>query len=309
VSADDRFRCPDCGAASVADDEFCESCGADLRGAHDAAREHAEVDLGVAAGVTDRGHVHRRNEDAMFVQTVGEAAVVVVCDGVSMSVAPEVASEVAAKVVGESLAAALGSDRPLDWDAEAATIRAILAANDAVRDVPWMDTDASLAAPSCTVVAAIWDGTSITVGWAGDSRAYWVGPDGAVRLTVDHSWAREQVDAGLMTPEVAGADRRAHAITRWLGADAPDDVAQVTTYRPTTPGRLVVCSDGLWNYLADDADLMTRGATVDPDVPPIDVARVLTNFALERGGRDNVTVAVVDAVPVLAPLPTGDETR
>ena len=43
-------------------------------------------------------------------------------------------------------------------------------------------------------------------------------------------------------------DPRAHMITRWLGADAPDLAPGITTFAPTHPGRVVVCSDGLWNY-------------------------------------------------------------
>ncbi len=71
--------------------------------------------------------------------------------------------------------------------------------------------------------ARVWDGDEVTVGSLGDSRAYWIGADGARRLTVDDSWAREQVDAGVLDERDAEADPRAHAITRWLGADAPDE--------------------------------------------------------------------------------------
>ena len=69
---------------------------------------------------------------------------------------------------------------------------------DAVASVPWM-VDAERSGPSCTAVAAVWDGDSVTLGWAGDSRAYWVGDDGIRLLTRDHSWAQEQVTSGAMT--------------------------------------------------------------------------------------------------------------
>ena len=66
---------------------------------------------------------------------------------------------------------------------------------DTVVTIPWMD-DGGRNAPSCTVVLAVWDGTDVTVGWLGDSRAYWVDEDGCRQLTVDHSWAEDQVSAG-----------------------------------------------------------------------------------------------------------------
>ena len=300
------LSCPSCRATALADDEFCESCGAALAGPRDAVRHHLEVDGGVAAGVTDRGLVHRRNEDACFVEVVGATAVVaVVCDGVSTSAAPDIAAQVAADTVGRSLSGAvretLDEPRPLGpgWDPAGTLIDAITAAGKAVDGVPWMaagDRDA----PSCTVVAAVWDGTTATVGWAGDSRAYWFGTDGSERLTVDHSWAQAQVDAGLMTADAAEADRRAHAITRWLGSDAPDDLHPVTSFTPSAPGHLVLCSDGLWNHVPTTEELAGLIASQPPDAPAIDIARALTRAALSRGGHDNVTVVVVDIRPAMS---------
>jgi serine/threonine protein phosphatase PrpC len=154
-----------------------------------------------------------------------------------------------------------------------------------------------LSAPACTLVSAVWDGSEVTIGWAGDSRAYWIGADGPARLTLDHSWAQEQVSAGLMTAEVAEADRRAHAITRWLGAGGPEDIPQVVTFRPIGPGRLILCSDGLWNYVPDADELALLVGALTADGSPVGVARALTAVALDKGGRDNITVAVVDVVP------------
>ena len=124
---------------------------------------------------------------------------------------------------------------------------AIAAAHDAVVRVPWRQAR-SLAAPSCTFVGAVWDGTTVTVCGIGDSRAYWVGTSSRL-LTVDDSWAQEQVDAGTMSEADAGADSRARTPSpAGSGADAPDEPFPVSSFVPDEPGRLVVCSDGLWNY-------------------------------------------------------------
>jgi serine/threonine protein phosphatase PrpC len=177
----------------------------------------------------------------------------------------------------------------------AATVRrALLEADHAVGRVPWQGVDHG-EAPACTIVAAAWDGRAVTVGWAGDSRAYWIGETESVRLTVDHSWAQQQVDAQLLDRETAEADPRAHTITSWLGADAPSR-GQVVEHHPTGRGLLVVCSDGLWNYAGeiDELSALVRSA---PTARPAEVAGHLVRVALARGGRDNVTVGVIAVDP------------
>jgi serine/threonine protein phosphatase PrpC len=286
------LHCPSCGDPLLADDEFCETCGVSLAAERDTPRYHWEVDQGWAAGVSDRGLVHSRNEDALHVATVGGRAVVVVCDGVSASAGAQLAAQVAAEVAGNAIAAEL--DGPPAGGMSATVEQAMAAADDAVGRVPWLGADHG-DAPACTIVAAVWDGDAVTVGWAGDSRAYWIGETESLRLTVDHSWAQQQVDAELLERAAAEADPRAHAITRWLGADAPAS-GQVAVHHPSGRGSIVVCSDGLWNYAGEVEELgpLVRSA---PAVAPAEVARHLVRVALGRGGRDNVTVGVIEVDP------------
>jgi serine/threonine protein phosphatase PrpC len=299
--------CVGCGAPpeTIGADRYCQQCG--LR--QPDPRDHTEVDLGVAAGVSDRGHHHHRNEDAMRVEAVGAGSVVaVVCDGVSSSIQPEIASQVAALTAGEALTRAVTA-RP-ERLAEA-LVDAVAAAQEAVTAIPWKP-DGSLAAPSCTFVGATVHHGTVTVGWVGDSRAYWLGDGDTRRLTEDDSWAGEQVTAGLLTEEQAEADSRAHAITRWLGADAPAGDPQIASFTPASPGRLVVCSDGLWNYLTGPeqlADLVAAvpAAATGPPASPLAAAQALTNFALASGGHDNVTVVVIEVAALAEGRPTPRE--
>ncbi len=278
--------CRSCGVAAVpAEGGFCPGCG--LR--HPAPTDRVEVDLGDLAGVSDRGLVHAHNEDAMALGrrlTVARAAVV--CDGVSTSRNPELASTAAADTALQVL---LGvRDDPV-----ARTREAIAAA---ARAVAALSTRPD--GPSCTLVSGLVepgpDGhPEITVGWIGDSRAYWLAaPDSAeatTALTRDHSWAVEMVAAGLVTADAAALDRRAHAITRWLGPDSTSS-PEVVTLRPAGPGALLLCSDGLWNYLEDAAGLAAV-ALPDAITDPLAAAAALTTVALEAGGRDNITVVLV----------------
>jgi serine/threonine protein phosphatase PrpC len=157
--------------------------------------------------------------------------------------------------------------------------------------------------PSCTLVSALVEpvaaqdggGVEITVGWVGDSRAYWLAEPGAAEpaapLTSDHSWAVEMVAAGLIDPAVAADDRRAHAITRWLGPDTTPK-PEVVTLRPAGSGALLLCTDGLWNDLPDPADLAAV-ALPEARTSPLAAAAALTAVALQAGGRDNITVVII----------------
>ncbi len=100
MNIDLLLSCPECGAAGLAGDTFCEACGAAIAADRDAARHHVEIDAGTAAGVTDRGLVHRRNDDAVHVRAEREWAVLAVCDGVSASTGPDVAAQVAVEELG-----------------------------------------------------------------------------------------------------------------------------------------------------------------------------------------------------------------
>ena len=292
--------CIECGGESFDTDDYCVVCG-HLRGASD----RDERQLGPIALITDRGLVHPRNEDsgaAGFLAAPEEGAppaaiAIVVCDGVSTTDNPQAASGAAARAGVEALLSVLAEGRSADEAMRAA----ITAAADAATSVAKPDQEH---APSCTFTAAATvvdhDGrTEITVGNVGDSRVYWLAAEGSAepsqQLTVDDSWAQELITAGVADESTAMEDPRAHMITRWLGADAeldPLPPSAVTTFATAGPGVLLVCSDGLWNYLPVAADLATIATVGDAST----AARTLVEFAIASGGRDNITVAVV-AIP------------
>jgi serine/threonine protein phosphatase PrpC len=223
----------------------------------------------------------------------------VVCDGVSSSSRPEDASRLAA----DTGAAALAELVAAGADAETATRTAVARAAEAVAGLTGGDGDATQPTgepPSCTYVSALTHGTSVTVGWVGDSRAYWL-PEGGggSRLTDDDSWAGEMVATGAMTAEQAEHHPNAHVITAWLGADATDLDPHVRTLTPDGTGVVLVCSDGLWNYLPEAADLAEAVPAAASE--PLEAARALTRLALGAGGRDNITVVVIPFPPSVSP--------
>ena len=274
--------------AAAVTDRFCELCGARLHPPSVDVADRVEVDLDGLAGVSDRGHVHLRNEDAMALgrrPEDGPATTVaaVVCDGVSTVRRPELASHTAATVALDALLVC-GAD-------VSGMTAAVAAAADAVARLAPGVPDA----PSCTLVAAVVDTATatITVGWVGDSRAYWLAANGdAHLLTADHSWAAEMVGAGILDAASAMRDPRAHAITRWLGGgNAPEP--GTTTLSPSAPGVLLLCTDGLWNYEPDAPDLAALALPVATRDGPRAAAHALTAHALDAGGRDNITVVCI----------------
>jgi serine/threonine protein phosphatase PrpC len=289
-----------CRVGQVDADGYCLACGH----AQPRVRDHQERELEGVAAVSDRGLRHLRNEDAFAVGATAlpdgsRADLAVVCDGVSSSHRPDDASATGAAAALAHLADALTAGAP---PAEAMR-GALLTAADAVAALAAQEPATSRAgqnAPACTCVSAAALGGAFTVGWIGDSRAYWVPDDRAgaapERLTEDDSWAARMVEAGLMSEAEAYADPRAHAITGWLGADASEVEPHTATFRPDGPGVLVVCTDGLWNYAESAAEL---AAVVPPDARtrPLHCARVLVGVALDGGGHDNVTVAVLPVLP------------
>ena len=288
----EQGACGACGAPASAIDQtgYCSVCGMRQRSGDD----RVELDLGVAAVVSDRGRVHRRNEDAFALEVAGEPAIVaVVCDGISSASASDAAARSAAKATATALTEAL-ADR--SRDASTATRAAIEAARGAVGQVAWT-TRADRGMPACTIVSAIYHEGEIVVGWVGDSRAYWIEADEARQLTTDDSWAEEQVAEGLLTSEQAARDPRSHSITHWVGADAPERPPRLAVLRPQSPGRLVLCTDGLWNYGATPEALATLIHALPAGASAAGVARALTDFAVAAGGRDNITVAVLDIDP------------
>lgn len=289
--------CVACRAGRVDHDGYCENCGH----AQPRERDHMEQEAGPIAAVSDRGLRHHRNEDAFAIGTAllpdGQpAAVAIVCDGVSSATRPDDASLAASRAAGDSLLAAL----PRGTHPQQAMHDAIVAASQAVNALAAEPATARehaphQNAPACTIVGAVVTSGLLVVGWVGDSRAYWVPVDRSAlpaRLTEDDSWAAQMVAAGLMNEAEAYADERAHAITGWLGADAYELEPHTASFKPDRAGVVVVCSDGLWNY-AEAAQEMADAVPLDAAVRPLHSAQVLVGHALDGGGHDNVTVALV----------------
>ncbi|MDE3722544.1 protein phosphatase 2C domain-containing protein [Nocardiopsis sp. N85] len=273
-------------------DGYCEKCGF----LQPTGRDHVEVRARTVVGVSDRGLRHRRNEDAMAIRVVPDdsphapgVVCAVVCDGVSSS--PR--SDEASRITAETGATVLVEQVRRGVDAREATGVAMTRAAEAVAAI----AESPSSAPACTFVSAVVDPVAgtVTVGWVGDSRAYWLsgGPSSSASalLTRDDSWSEAMVQMGALSREEAMRSANAHALIAWMGADSGEIDAHISTVTPTGPGTVLLCSDGLWNYYPEARALteVVPGA----GTRPLEAARTYVRLALEGGGKDNITVVVV----------------
>jgi serine/threonine protein phosphatase PrpC len=270
----------------------------------EAARE-PPLDRAGVASACDPGMQRDHNEDATALaqgETRGERwAVLVVCDGVSSSSHAEQASTIAAKTARDALTHFARSGDITHEALTGAMAAAIRAAHLAVCaqgiELPVSPASPEHQPPGTTIVAAVVYRRRITVGWVGDSRAYWITDSGGELLTRDHSWVNEAVGRGEMTEEQALQQPLAHALTRCLGPlEVGDAIAEVEPEVRARDlpgaGHIVLCSDGLWNYFPDAAQISALVKATGPGALPAQIARRLVNHANAQGGQDNVSVAV-----------------
>lgn len=233
-----------------------------------------------------RGLVRERNEDRCGAFEPEDAALraqrgrlFIVADGMGGLAAGDVAAETAVRVIQEAYFRG-------PWRGPAVQLRGAFATANA-RIIALAEQQGHEGMGAAVVAAAVVQ-QSVWVAHVGDCRGYLVRGGSITRLTTDHSWVQEHVDAGHLSPaEVPGHPYR-NVLTRALGVDTwatPD----VTTAPLAPADALLLCSDGLWS-LADDAEL---AATVSAAADATGAAQALADLALARGGHDNIAVIVV----------------
>ncbi len=228
---------------------------------------------------SDVGRVRDHNEDAVL----AEHPVYVVADGMGGHAAGEVASA----IVVDTMRELLGGGPPEAGDVAAQVRRAnerILASSREHPEQAGMGTTA-------TGFAVVRDAgrERVAVLNVGDSRVYRRRAGALEQLTVDHSEVQELVEAGLLTREEAHHHPLRNIVTRSLGAFEDLEV-DVRVLDPEPGDRFLACSDGLSDELGDDEIDAVLAAHEDADA----AAAALVAAALDAGGRDNVTVVVLD---------------
>lgn len=247
--------------------------------------ERVETDSTYDAGTTtqlmwgarsDVGCVRPHNEDSYLVQS----PLFCVCDGMGGHAAGEVASSIAVETIAKTAPQAADAAR-LAAAVEAANAAVIEAALNGLGK-PGM---------GCTATCAYIENDMLAIAHVGDSRAYLLHEGTLIRVTRDHSYVEELVDAGEITADEARVHPNRSVITRALGSD-PAMYADHFTLHIEEGDRLILCSDGLSSMIPDSdiENIATQSSSAQICVDN------LVDAALAAGGHDNVTVVVVDLV-------------
>jgi protein phosphatase len=150
------------------------------------------------------------------------------------------------------------------------------------RDEPALTGMGTTLTVACTV------GADVIYAHVGDSRAYVFRQGSLRRLTHDHTVAQALADAGAVSPEEAEKHPLRHVLTSVLGQSGDQLSMEVGRYQLEDGDALMLCTDGL-SDVVEEAEIVRR---LNGPGSAADVCRTLVDAALERGGRDNVTVVL-----------------
>jgi len=245
-----------------------------------------------AYGLTDVGRQRQHNEDTFLV--ADEAQLFLVADGMGGHAAGEIASRIAVDSISEFIVHTKEDDGtwPHAYDEHYTRttnrlMAALRMANTKVLEA--MRKDAKLRGMGTTVVACMADDGKISVAHVGDSRAYMIRNGKISRITNDHSWVYEQVQAGMLTEAEAEKHPLRNVITRALGGALAvnPDASEIES----RPGDIyLLCSDGLTGMVPEDEILKL----VTENAGDLEKAcKELIDTANARGGLDNVTAILV----------------
>jgi len=250
------------------------------------------MSVGAYAGASDTGRKRRHNEDSYVIAP----PLFAVADGMGGAQAGEIASKLAA--------AALEDTDPGALSAPERVTSLIQEANRRVHERAVSDPATS--GMGTTMTVAFVEGTNVTFGHVGDSRAYRLRDGAMEQITEDHSLINELLKSGKLSPEEAELHPQRSVITRAVGTD-PDVDVDSFTIEAEIGDVFLICSDGLTD-MVPDAEIRD---VLDKNHDDLDRAtKSLVAAANRGGGEDNITVIAfaISADGETAEMPKIDDT-
>ncbi|WP_444895433.1 Stp1/IreP family PP2C-type Ser/Thr phosphatase [Microbulbifer sp. EKSA008] len=246
-------------------------------------------------GRTDIGQVREENEDSIrwYASAEQPFAYIVVADGMGGYTGGATASKIAAETVQAHLDDLLKhtffscTSEQQQLILRATLIDAVNSANTAL--INTKNLNPQFSNMGTTLVAAVMWRDFLIVAHIGDSRAYLWNNYGLQRLTRDHSVVQEMIDSGQLTPEQAKESNVRNHITRALGVSSCVE-ADINSWKLTQNALLLLCSDGLTEYLDDHA--IER--VLATHRPALECVYRFIDDANRLGGRDNITAGILE---------------
>jgi len=250
--------------------------------------DHQHVDYEIVVSMqSDVGCVREINEDSgRYTQpdeeqaAGGKGLLVLVADGMGGHSAGEVASKMAVELISRVY-------YEEKTDARHALEAGFHAANKAINDWSANDERVSGMGTTCTALV-LRDGLAIAA-HVGDSRLYLIRNGQIYLMTEDHSAVMEMVKQGLISLNEARHHPEKNVILRALGSHPEVEVTIWDTPLPVRAGDMfLLCSDGLYDLVEDEEIKQLSVASA-----PFAACENLIALAKQRGGHDNITVAIV----------------
>ncbi|MBR3092522.1 MAG: serine/threonine-protein phosphatase [Bacteroidaceae bacterium] len=226
-----------------------------------------------------------------------KGCMIVVADGMGGLNAGEVASDIAVNTVKEWFSA----ERIPAHVAEQPQVvksylkSAVVEADKRIKE--YSKTHPETEGMGSTIIMAWLLGNYVYVCWLGDSRAYsYVPGKGIARLSKDHSYVQELVDAKILTEEKAMTHQLSNVVTRSLGDTGQSAKPDVICHEVVEGEIILLCSDGLCGVCTDE----TIGCIIEQSSDDLrDCKDTLTNAALNAGGSDNITIALLQIISTI----------
>jgi protein phosphatase len=257
------------------------------------------------AGVSDVGKHRSRNEDAIDFDA--SRGIMVLADGMGGHQAGNVASELAVLSIladlkytlrkryrfknallkrRENLASFQSIVQTVSFEAQKIT-SAVQSANNLIYQVS--QNQPQFSGMATTLLLSVFTRDKVYVGHVGDSRMYRCRQQTLEQLTEDHSLVQAQINAGWLPPEYARISVNKNLVTRALGLDEAVDLT-LNSFDVKAGDRYLLCSDGLTDAIQDTEILtvLTKPKKIQS------IAQELVNLANRRGGKDNISVILVE---------------
>jgi protein phosphatase len=238
----------------------------------------------VLANKSDVGKVRQANEDYFGYFSGSWGELIVVSDGMGGNKGGYTASRVAIATIKNHF-----ESLPEQFD-EKEELRAALVAADVELKRQSQESE-ELREMGATAVILLLRNDEAFTAHIGDSRIYLIREQRIYQLTRDHSLVQQLVDAKIITPEAAKVHPKRNVISRSLGADGNSEPEVDEPFTLFKDDRFILCTDGLTTYV-DGEEL--KDEVLQHSV--FEACDRLVNLANERGGKDNITVQVVQVI-------------
>ena len=242
-----------------------------------------------SVGKTDIGLKRNVNQDYFKLGNTSRASWAIVCDGLGGEKAGEVASKLATKEISKHIENYYSSEMSFD-DIKKVLVTALNIANSKIFDISQEDKECEGMATTA-IVSLIVDG-HLHIAHVGDSRIYLV-RDGAVdQLTKDDSLVQALIENGTLSEAEAKNHPQRNCLTKAIGVEKDVDV-RYNCFEISEKDVILMCSDGLYNYVDEKTILENLGAEKLTAEKCHCLTDKFVNMALDGGGNDNITVVIM----------------